>query len=150
MMHIDLVSTMRAHGRKRERELNYNPPICVHLPLIRTEIHQNMHWVALFSWQHTTQGGTEWDKWWASKQERYLKDIRKKPPSSWSPEKNALDGRVWCSLQSEVEKVRQNRRSMEELTCWYNTKIFNRIPKVLRLIVDHNGENDLVVGRDEV
>ncbi len=86
-------------------------------------------------------------------------NIRIKHQAPRSPETNALDLGIWCSIQSAVEKLHRNRRrdpdtlAVSVRDAWENLpsdtilRVFNRIPVVLQLIVDHNGENDLVETR---
>jgi len=79
--------------------------------------------------------------------------------SPCSPEVNALDLGVWMSVQSHVEKIHRTRtrdpdalaatvhNAWDQLPPSTITKIFNRIPKVLQIILDTNGDNDLVETR---
>jgi hypothetical protein len=76
-----------------------------------------------------------------------------------SPEVNALDLGLWMSTQSWVEKKHRNKttdaialsasvqEAWEHLPVDTICKVFNRIPVVLQLIVDHHGANDLVETR---
>ena len=73
-----------------------------------------------------------------------------------SPETNALDLGCWMALQNRTEKKRFDKRisnnnvfaavqeAWDEMPALTLTKIFDRIPKVLDLIVEDNGGNRLV------
>ena len=74
-----------------------------------------------------------------------------------SPYTNVLDLGAWCALQSRVEKQHFGKRcevnalSHTVMDTWNNghldemiTKVFLRLKKVLVLIVEANGKNDLV------
>jgi len=73
-----------------------------------------------------------------------------------SPEVNALDLGLWMSLQSRVEKQHYDKTSDADTLAktvdeaWNDlpirtiTNVFNRIPVVQNLIIEHQGENDLV------
>mgnify|MGYP000882679860 CR=1 FL=1 len=79
--------------------------------------------------------------------------------SPCSPEVNALDLGVWMSVQSHVEKIHRTRtrdpdalaatvhNAWDQLPPSIITKIFNRIPIVLQIILETNGDNDLVETR---
>jgi hypothetical protein len=70
-------------------------------------------------------------------------NIRIKHQAPWSPETNALDLGIWCSIQSAVEKLHRNRqRGPDTLAAsvrdaWENLpsdkilRVFNRILVVL-------------------
>ena len=74
---------------------------------------------------------------------------------SQSPETNALDLGLWMCLQSQVEKFHMSKRYHEDsLACtvmnaWENLpygnidNVLGCIPKVLQLIVDDQGGNNL-------
>ena len=76
-----------------------------------------------------------------------------------SPEVNALDLGLWRSLQSRVEKLHRHKRAdpnaiaesvqeaSRDLPTVKLTKVFDRIPVVLQLIVEDNGGNDRVEER---
>ena len=74
-----------------------------------------------------------------------------------SPYTNVLDLGVWCALQSRVEKKQRGKRCEKEALAqsvfevWNSDKldnminnVFTRLTKVLVLIIDGEGKNDLV------
>ena len=86
--------------------------------------------------------------------EKYNVIVVFQPPRS--PESNACDLGFWRSLQSHVEKLHYRRRSENDalartvMDAWAEypaeklTRIFDRLPKVMQLIIDDDGGNEQV------
>jgi len=134
------------------------------MPTVGAAIRQKMPWVpaeeTIYLVMDNAGGhGTETaiDEYTADLLEQFNVQIVHQAPRS--PEVNALDLGLWMSLQSRVEKQHYDKTSdadtlaktvneaWNDLPITTITSVFNRIPIVQNLIVEHRGDNDLVETR---
>jgi len=131
------------------------------IPIIGQEIREAYHWVPrehLIYFQLDNAGG-HGRKGFVEGYTALLRrefNIILRHQTARSPETNALDLGFWMALQNRTEKKSFDKRisnnnvfaavqeAWDEMPALTLTKIFDRIPKVLDLIVEDNGGNRLV------
>jgi hypothetical protein len=146
-------------GTAVEREVNCNSVFMLeNIPIVGAEIRRSMHWIPpeqeIYLVMDNAGGhGTEEavDEYTRILNEEYNIIILHQAPRS--PETNALDLGLWMSLQSHVEKLHRNRtrdpdglavsvkQAWDHLPVETIQKVFDRIPVVLQLIVEGDGDN---------